>query len=99
MTFAELKEALKIFQLPERASLQEIKARHRLLVRRYHPDMGDQADPDKIRKINAAYRILMGYCSAYRFCLEPRRKNAKPVFRCSGVDEQGEMIRAVAQKG
>lgn len=68
MTFAELKEALKIFQLPERASLQEIKARHRLLVRRYHPDMGDQADPDKIRKINAAYRILMGYCSAYRFC-------------------------------
>ena len=68
MTFDELQAAQKIFQLPARASLKEIKARHRMLVRRFHPDMGEQADPDQIRRINAAYRILTAYCSAYRFC-------------------------------
>jgi hypothetical protein len=67
MTFAELQQALRIFNLAERASLKEIKARYRALVKRCHPDAGDWGESDRIREVNAAYRVLMAYCSDYRF--------------------------------
>lgn len=67
MTYDDLQEALRILGLGDRASLKEIKARHRELVKRYHPDAGNMADPERIRRINAAYRILADYVGAYRF--------------------------------
>ncbi len=67
MTYAALKNALQILSLSERASLREIKARHRELVKRYHPDTGNTGDPEMIRKINEAHRILLDYISNYRF--------------------------------
>ena len=66
MTFDELQQALRVFGLTDRASLQEIKERHRTLVKRYHPDGGGD-DPEHIRRVNEAYRILQAYCAAYRF--------------------------------
>ena len=67
MTFEELQAALKEFDLPEQVTLQKIRERHRQLVRQYHPDHGAEADNDKIRRVNAAYKILMEYVSQYRF--------------------------------
>jgi curved DNA-binding protein CbpA len=67
MTFAELQASLVAFGLGERATLKEIKTRHRELVKRYHPDAGGTHDPEQIRKINAAYRVLLGYAESYRF--------------------------------
>ncbi|MEJ2700459.1 MAG: J domain-containing protein [Desulfuromonadales bacterium] len=67
MTIAELHQALRIFNLPDRASLKEIKARHRALAKRCHPDTGQAADSDRLRQVNAAYRTLLEYCSEYRF--------------------------------
>ena len=67
MTYADFQEALRILGLGDRATLKEIKARHRELVKRYHPDTGHVCDPDTIRKVNAAYRIVSDYISAYRF--------------------------------
>lgn len=66
MTYQELELALKIFSITERASLQQIKAKHKALVRQYHPDTGC-TDNEKIRQINDAYAILRDYCSQYRF--------------------------------
>lgn len=66
MTYAELCQALAVFNLPERASLKQIKDRHRILVKRFHPDAGG-ADPERIRQINAAYRLLLRYCDNYRY--------------------------------
>ena len=66
MEYEELRQALEVLALPERASLGEIKARHRDLVKRYHPDAGG-GEPERIRQINAAYRILSAYCRDYRF--------------------------------
>ena len=60
-------EALMTLGLKDRVNLQDIKTRHRELVRQYHPDTGDDADPALIRKINAAYRIVTEYVTAYRF--------------------------------
>lgn len=67
MTYSDLQEALRVLGLGERATLKEIKARHRELVKRYHPDAGNANHPEMIRKVNAAYRMLFDYVSAYRF--------------------------------
>lgn len=67
MTHAELQEALLVLGLGESASLKEIKARHRELVKLHHPDAGHASDPELIRSINAAYKIVSDYISAYRF--------------------------------
>jgi len=68
MTYAELQESLRVLGLGERSSLGEIKARHREMVKRHHPDAGNAGDPDTIRKVNAAYRKVSDYLSEYRFC-------------------------------
>ncbi len=67
MTFEELQSALDEFDLPARVSLKKIRARHRQLVRRYHPDRGAQADKERIRRINAAYKVINEYLSDYHF--------------------------------
>lgn len=68
MTYPELKAALEIFGITERATIEQIKQRHRELVKLHHPDHNDAADPALIRKINVAYDILTAYCAAYRYC-------------------------------
>ena len=70
MTFQELQQALEIFGLSGRATLRQIKGRHRELVKRYHPDRGGEEDPERIRLINAAYRLLTDYCQNYAFSFE-----------------------------
>lgn len=67
MTYEELQSALTEFDLPAQTSWKKIRARHRQLVRRYHPDKGEHADGEKIRRINAAYKVLSEYVGDYRF--------------------------------
>ncbi len=67
MTYEELREALRVFGLEGRATLGEIRARHRELVRRYHPDAGGEEDGEQIRRINAARRVLLAYVESYSF--------------------------------
>ncbi len=67
MTYEELQTALAEFDLPERVTLKRIRARHRQLVRRYHPDQGAEPDNERIRRINAAYKILNDYIGHYSF--------------------------------
>jgi DnaJ-class molecular chaperone len=89
MTYAELQEALRILELGERATMKEIKARHRALVKRYHPDAGSTAEPEVIRQINAAYRILQDYLSEYRFSFaesEFYEQNPEERFRQQFMD-------------
>jgi hypothetical protein len=68
MTYQELVKALELFQLGDRASLGQIKARHRELVKDHHPDHGRDNDTEMIRQVNAAYGVLMTYCTNYRYC-------------------------------
>jgi curved DNA-binding protein CbpA len=67
MTYDDLKTALEVFGIPDQATLKQIKARHRELVKRFHPDRGEEDDPERIRLINAAYRLLTDYCRDYLF--------------------------------
>lgn len=67
MTYADLKDALLVMDLGERVTLKEIKTRHKELVKKYHPDTGNTVEPEMIRKVNAAYQIVLDYVAAYRF--------------------------------
>jgi DnaJ-class molecular chaperone len=67
MSYLALHNALEIFGLSERATMKQIKARHRELVKRYHPDKGRETDSERIRLINTAYEVLMAYCENYAF--------------------------------
>ena len=67
MQYSELRAALEEFNFSERVSLRQIKERYRDLVRCYHPDSGAESDPEKIQRINEAYRILRSYCHEYLF--------------------------------
>lgn len=66
MTVEEFMAAVTLFKLPEQVTLRELKARHRELVRKYHPD-GHGVDDAAIRDINAAYTLLSGYCAEYKY--------------------------------
>lgn len=67
MTYGELQAALTVFKLGQRATLQEIKARHRDLAREHHPDRSGATDQEAMRRINAAYAVLTAYCGGYRY--------------------------------
>lgn len=67
MRYADLQEAIRVLGIGDRSSIREIKARHRELVKRHHPDTGNTDEPEMIRQVNAAYRVLLDYVSGYRF--------------------------------
>lgn len=67
MTYIDLQVALQVLGLSKRATLNEIKAHHRELVKRHHPDTGTTDAPETIRQVNAAYKIVLDYVSEYRF--------------------------------
>ncbi|MDX2495210.1 MAG: J domain-containing protein [Desulfuromusa sp.] len=67
MTYEELMAALTELDLPPQATLKKVRERHRQLVRRYHPDNGADPNNDKIRRINAAFKILNEYIGDYQF--------------------------------
>lgn len=66
MTYQELQGALQVFGFTDRASLKEIKSRHRQLAKLHHPD-GGQGDAKAMGQVNAAYQLLLDYVTDYRF--------------------------------
>ena len=67
MTYDELKQALAVFDIQERATLHEITRRHRNLVKLHHPDSGGVKDLEPIRRINEAYALIRSYIEGYTF--------------------------------
>jgi len=68
--YREIDEARKLIELPERATMQEIKANYRRLMRKWHPDRcGDNSYQcvEMTKKLIAAHEILIAYCKHYRF--------------------------------
>ena len=64
--------AKELLQLGDQASLVEIKAAYRRLSKRYHPDQQHEnikAGCPSMQEINAAYAVLLGYCTTFRFPL------------------------------
>lgn len=54
------KDLYSILELPQKASISEIKKAYKRLARKYHPDLnpGDKGSEDKFKEISEAYAIL-----------------------------------------
>lgn len=68
--YREITEARKLLELPERATMEEIKISYRNLVGKWHPDRCKESK-DKCTqmtaRIIAAYGVIMDYCNRYKF--------------------------------
>ena len=101
---AEIDQARRLLGLDELASIAEIKTAYRHLCKQYHPDalQDDATGSGKIKDINAAYRLLLGYCETYRFSFSPEevesfdperwwfRRFGDNVYPQSGEEDSGE---------
>jgi preprotein translocase subunit Sec63 len=68
--YREIIEAKNLLNLPERASMKEIKSNYRELIGQWHPDKCNESDEkcnEMTRKIIAAYDIIVGYCNQYQY--------------------------------
>lgn len=68
-------QAAAVLGIGERASLDEIKARYRTLLKEWHPDTisHNQDDFTKMTaKITAAYEVVMKYCESYRYAFSKK---------------------------
>lgn len=74
----------RVLGVPEDATQEEITAAYHRLVRRYHPDTAEDAEPDRFREVVAAYTALRAH--------EPRRpapRRAEPSLRAGPVRYHG----------
>jgi len=68
LNFESINRARKILDLPQEATLQEIKQAYRSKVKKYHPDKTGRKDyEEKMAQINRAYETLLRYIEEYRF--------------------------------
>ena len=69
-TYQKITAARKILELPEQATLAEIKTRYRKLIRQWHPDHYPD-DQERCKEMSttiiAAYRTIVKFCEQYRF--------------------------------
>lgn len=66
-----IERARDLLQLGEAATLAEIKRAYHRQSKLHHPDTaGSGADSERMVRITAAYKLLMGYTSEYRFPLQ-----------------------------
>ena len=90
MRYADLQEAIRVLGIGDRSSIREIKSRHRELVKRHHPDTVNTAEPEMIRQVNAAYRVMLDYVSGYRFSFAEKEfyeQNPEELIRMQFADD------------
>ena len=76
--YEQIHAARIILELPEQATMEEIKSSYRILIQKWHPDKC-QANREKCKemttKIIAAYRIINEYCKHYKFSFSKEEVN------------------------
>ncbi len=69
--YQDIIEAKELLNLPERASMEEIKSSYRRLVSQWHPDRCPDEDRDNYnemtKKIIEAYKTVIIYCNQYKY--------------------------------
>ena len=74
ISFEEIDQARKNFELGEKATLEEIKRAYRRLSKKWHPDKCKKGDQDicheKMKGINKAREIILKYIEDYRYSFQ-----------------------------
>lgn len=69
-TYQKISEARSLLDIPERATLAEIKSRYRSLISKWHPDRhrdNKEQCHEMASKINTAYKLILAYCNQYEY--------------------------------
>ncbi|MBW2010709.1 MAG: J domain-containing protein [Deltaproteobacteria bacterium] len=69
-TYEKINWARTVLELPESATMGEIKEQQRKLVMKWHPDTCQEKkefSEEMTGKINEAYKIIMTYCNNYAY--------------------------------
>ncbi|MBE1425942.1 curved DNA-binding protein CbpA [Desulfomicrobium macestii] len=72
-TYKELIAAKAVLELPDRASLGEIRTSYISLLKRWHPDTcteGKEKCSEMTQRIVSAYRTVCAYCEAYEYSFD-----------------------------
>ena len=68
--YKDILNAKELLNLPERASMKEIKTNYKTLIAKWHPDKCEK-NKDECKemtiKIVAAYKIITAYCKQYKY--------------------------------
>ncbi|WP_240744280.1 J domain-containing protein [Desulfopila sp. IMCC35006] len=68
--YDEITEARKILDLPERASLHDIRENYIILLNKWHPDKcaeDSENCAEMTRRIITAYKSIIEYCNQHKF--------------------------------
>ncbi|MGA9177711.1 MAG: J domain-containing protein [Desulfobacterales bacterium] len=68
--FEEIDAARMLLDLPERATMEDIKSQYRELIQKWHPDrckVDKETCKEMTVRIIAAYRLINNYCKNYEF--------------------------------
>ncbi len=66
----KIDEARQLLELPERATMKEIKSSYRSLLAEWHPDRcreDEERCNEMTIRIIAAYRTIIRYCNQYQY--------------------------------
>jgi len=83
INYHEIEKAVKILDLPERATLRQIKACFKKMILKWHPD---QCQEDQIKckemsqKIIDAYNVLLDYCNNYEYSFKKEDIQKKKTY-------------------
>jgi DnaJ-class molecular chaperone len=68
--YQQINEARMVLELPEQATMEQIKSNFRNLIRKWHPDRCRE-NKKKCREMTTriidAYRVINDYCKNYKF--------------------------------
>jgi len=93
----ELDAARQALGLSEQASLAEIKAAHRRLLREYHPDTNPGADAaEKVKEVSAAYELLEQYAMNFKHALNAAANAGAAIVEIRTLAELREELAAQA---
>jgi hypothetical protein len=81
----EVQQARERLDLPQQASLAEVKQAYYRQARKYHPDAqaDGAADDDQFAQVQEASRLLVSYCRAQLDAREPACEGSDDEVRCS----------------
>jgi DnaJ-class molecular chaperone len=68
--YEKITEARMILELPETATMEEIKANYRRLLAKWHPDKNKNSQEEcneMTHKIVSAYQTIVTYCQNYQY--------------------------------
>jgi DnaJ-class molecular chaperone len=68
--YQDIIEAKELLELPDRASMEEIKSNYRKLIGQWHPDKyrdNNEECSEMAKNIIAAYNTITIYCNQYKY--------------------------------